>query len=92
MSCFEPEGIRPNGPLICTGFDGSELVQQHARAMAELDWSDQREAFIEAFPDASLCRIFLAAGCWGIPEMGGTVQSEFHTGGCSILQVVRALS
>ena len=67
------------------------MIQQHAGAIAELGPAQQHNALMDAFPDAGLRHLFIAAGCWGITERGGTVPSEFYTGRCSILQVVREL-
>ena len=65
--------------------------EERANANAEMDPAQQHQSLIDAFPDTSLRHVFLAAGCWGITERGGTAPSEFYSGQCSILQVVREL-
>ena len=65
--------------------------EERANANAEMDPAEQHRALIDAFPDTSLRHVFLAAGCWGITERGGTAPGEFYSGQCSILQVVREL-
>ena len=67
------------------------MIQEHAHAIAELGPAQQHNALIDAFPDPSIRQLFLAAGCWIITDRGGTVPSEFYTGRCTILQVVREL-
>ncbi len=61
------------------GSDGSEVIQEHARAMEQLRPDRQHNTLIEAFPDASIRQLFLAAGCVSFTERGATVPSEIYS-------------
>ena len=67
------------------------MERAHKQAMADLAPVAQHHTLIDAFPDVSLRQPFLAAGCWGITEKGGTASSELYAGQCTTLQVVREL-
>ena len=58
---------------------GGLLGAQH-RAMSDLAPVAQHQCLMNAFPDGNIRHLFLAAGCSGITEKGGTPTSDFYTG------------
>ena len=67
------------------------ILRAQSRAMSDLAPVAQHQCLMDALPDNNIRHPFLAAGCSGITEKGGTATSDFYTGRCTMFQTVREL-